>query len=103
MSGSLFDARTEPVLPAAAGWVTGTLFGDVAVILCVLAVAFVGLLLIGGRLAVRDAVRVIVACFVLLGAPVIAAGLRSTANDAAGSPPPAAPAIEGAVSYGELP
>ena len=41
-----------------------------------LAVAFVGLMLMTGRLAVRDGLRVAVGCFVLLGAPLIASGLR---------------------------
>lgn len=93
-SSSLFDARAETALPAAADWVTGTLFGDIAAILCVLAVAFVGLMLMTGRLAVRDGLRVVIGCFVLLGAPAIAAGLRSAAHDAGGEATPVAPAIE---------
>ena len=80
---SLFDAPAGPVLPSAAQWVTGTLFGDLAVALCVIAVAIMGMLLMIGRLTVRDAARVILACFVLLGAPLIATGLRMTATEAA--------------------
>ena len=85
---SLFAANTGPVLPAATEWVTGTLFGDVAIALCVIAVAFVGFMLMSGRLAIREGLRVAIGCFVLLGAPIIATGLRSAANDAAitGSP-----------------
>jgi type IV secretory pathway VirB2 component (pilin) len=99
MTPSLFDAPSAPVLPTAAGWLTGTLFGQVAVILRVFAVALMGLLLMTGRLSVRDAARVVLACFVLLGAPLIAAGLRSAADDAGG-----APAIEAAaVVPGGLP
>jgi len=89
---SLFDAPAGPVLSSAAGWVTGTLFGDLAAALCVLAVAFVGLMLMSGRLAVRDGVRVVIGCFVLLGAPLIAAGLRSAAEDAANASPVVQPA-----------
>ena len=91
---SLFDAPAAPVLPSAAGWVTGTLFGDVAVILCVIAVAIVGILLMIGRLSVRDAARVVIGCFVLLGAPVIAAGLRSAADNAGARPVAVPQAIE---------
>ena len=53
---SLFDAPAGPVLPAASQWVTGTLFGDVAAALCVIAVAVMGILLMIGRLSVRDAI-----------------------------------------------
>jgi type IV secretory pathway VirB2 component (pilin) len=96
---SLFDAPAAPVLPSAAGWVTGTLFGDVAASLCVIAVAIMGILLMTGRLSVRDAARVVIGCFVLLGAPLIAAGLRSAADNAR-----TAPAIEAAaVVPGPLP
>lgn len=80
---SLFDAAAGPVLPAATGWVTGTLFGDVAVGLCVLAVAFVGFLLMTGRVAIREGLRVAIGCFVLLGAPLIASGLRGAADEVA--------------------
>ena len=98
---SLFDGRaSEGVLATAGDWVTGTLLGDLAIGLCVLAVAFVGLMLMMGRLAVRDGLRVATGCFVLLGAPVIAAGLRGVADETAAtgsvveptpavSPPPA--------------
>ena len=100
---SLFDARAEPVLPSAADWVTGTLFGDIAVSLCVIAVAFVGLMLITGRLAVRDGLRVVIGCFVLLGAPVIAAGLRTAAHEAGGSVAPSQPVIEAPPAPAPLP
>ena len=89
---SLFDAPAGPVLPSAAEWVTGTLFGDVAAALCVLAVAFVGLMLMSGRLAARDGLRVVIGCFVLLGAPLIAAGLRSAADEATVTGSPGSPA-----------
>jgi len=79
----LFDASGRGVLGSASDWITGTLFGSVAVSLCVIAVAIVALMLMSGRLQIREGVRVAVGCFVLLGAPVIAAGLRSAANEAA--------------------
>jgi hypothetical protein len=85
-------------------WLTGTLLGSVAVSLCVIAIAFVGLRMMTGHLAARDGLRVVIACFVLLGAATIAAGLQRTARQVspAGSdpvqaqalsdPPPLAPA-----------
>ena len=82
MADSLFDAQGTTVLAAAAEWITGSLLGTAATILCVLAVAFVGLMLMSGRLAVRDRLRVVIGCFVLLGAASNAAGLRSVADEA---------------------
>lgn len=85
VSPSLFDASADPALPAATDWLTGTLLGSVAIGLCIIAVAFVGLMLMTGRLAIRDGMRVALGCFVLLGAPLIAAGLRGAADEAAAS------------------
>lgn len=79
VAGSLFDAPHSSTLGAASEWLTGTLLGDAAIGLSVIAVAFVGLMLMAGRLAIRDGLRVAMGCFVLLGAPVIAAGLRDAA------------------------
>ncbi len=63
----------------AANWITGTLLGSAAITLCVLAIAFVGLMMLTGRLPVREGLRVVLGCFVLLGAPVIAAGFMALA------------------------
>jgi type IV secretory pathway VirB2 component (pilin) len=82
-ASSLFDAPASPVFAAAGEWVTGTLLGSVAVSLCVIAIAFVGLRMMTGHLAARDGLRVVIACFVLLGASTIAAGVRRAADQAA--------------------
>ena len=84
---SLFDPTGRSVFGAAMDWMAGTLLGNVAVSLCVLAVAFVGLMLMTGRLAIRDGLRVVVGCFVLLGAATIAAGLRGAADEASSGRP----------------
>ena len=81
VSPSLFAAPPAPVLPAAAQWLSGTLLGTVAITLCILAVAFVGLAMMSGRIAVREGIRVALGCFVLLGAPTIASGVESLAKD----------------------
>lgn len=96
ISSSLFAPAAEPVLPAATGWVTDALFGEVAAGLCVLAVAFVGLLLMTGHLAIREGLRVAVGCFMLLGAPIIAAGLRGAADETAADGGPRQLTIEAA-------
>lgn len=87
---SLFERPGDAVLPAASDWLTGTLFGPLAASLCVMAVAFVGLLLMTGRLSIQDGLKVVLGCFVLLGAPAIAAGLRSVAESTALPTPPQA-------------
>lgn len=82
---SLFDASQGAVFGSAADWISATLLGSVAISLCVIAVACIGLLLMTGRLAIRHAVRVVLGCFVLLGAPVIAIGLRGAADEISSS------------------
>ena len=81
---SLFDAPTTSPIVTAADWITGVLLGELAISLCVLAVAFVGLMMMSGRVPIRTGMRVAIGCFVILGAPQIAAGLLA----GWGSPPP---------------
>ena len=65
---------SESALSASVAWINGLLLGSLAAGLCVIAVAIVGILMFGGRLPVRQGLRVILGCFVLLGAPIIASG-----------------------------
>ena len=90
---SLFDRPAGPILPTTSDWITGTLFGSLSVSLCVLAVAFVGLMMMTGRLAVRDGLRVAMGCFVLLGAPTIALGLLDAAEETAQPVTPQVPVV----------
>lgn len=66
------------------------LFGPLAVTLCVLAVAFVGFVMLTGRMPVRMGLRVVLGCFVLLGAPVIASGLMQLDQEPRAEPVPTA-------------
>lgn len=66
---------SQAPIEAASGWITDTLLGDLAVTLCVIAVALVGFSMLTGRLAIRRGAQVVLGCFVLLGAPLIAASL----------------------------
>jgi type IV secretory pathway VirB2 component (pilin) len=102
MSGSLADPSGSSSLVAAASWLQGALLGTVATIVAVIAVASVGLMMLSGRLDIRRGVTVLVGCFILLGAPAIAAGIKtflagggaaaaSYAEDAPPPPPPASP------------
>lgn len=63
-------------LPAAAQWVEGVLLGTLGTTLAVLAVAWVGLEMLSGHISVRRGLQVVLGCFILFGAPLIAAGLR---------------------------
>jgi type IV secretory pathway VirB2 component (pilin) len=84
MTPSLFDAPQGSALSAATDWLAGLLAGPAAAALCVVAVAIVGITMLSGRLAIRDGARVILGCFILLGAPLLAAEFRGFADDAAG-------------------
>ena len=71
---SLFEPSPDSSLTQASEWIDAVVFGEVAIALCVLAVAFVGFAMLTGRFAMRGGLRVLLGCFVLLGAPVIASG-----------------------------
>ncbi|MEY2943436.1 MAG: hypothetical protein RLY97_1450 [Pseudomonadota bacterium] len=77
MSLSFFADRTpsaETALPAAVSWVEQLLLGQLGTIIAIVAVAFVGMSMLSGRMALRDGVRVVLGCFILFGAPLIAHG-----------------------------
>ena len=75
MNAPMETYGSQSALADAIGWINGVLLGNLAVSLCVLAVALIGLLMLSGRVPVRQGMRVVLGCFILLGAPVIAAGL----------------------------
>jgi type IV secretory pathway VirB2 component (pilin) len=68
-----------PIL-AALLWLQGTLMGNVATTVAVMAVAAVGLMMLTGRLNWRMGATVIIGCFVLFGAGAIVSGIRSAAG-----------------------
>ena len=65
---------------AALGWLQGTLLGNVATAVAVMAVAAVGFMMLTGRLNWRFGATVIIGCFILFGAGAIVAGIRQTAG-----------------------
>jgi type IV secretion system protein VirB2 len=71
-------AGSGPVV-AALGWIQGTLLGNVATAVAVMAVAAVGFMMLSGRLNWRFGATVIVGCFVLFGAGAIVSGIQSAA------------------------
>ncbi|MBK8375898.1 MAG: TrbC/VirB2 family protein [Sphingomonadales bacterium] len=76
-----FIASSDSAIPAAVQWLAGTLLGSVATGIAVLAIAFVGFGLLGGRLNWRTGARVVMGVFILFGAPMIAQELMSLARD----------------------
>lgn len=103
-AAATYSGAGEPgVLANAVAWITGTLLGTVATTACVIAVALVGFSMLAGRLPVRQGARVVLGCFILLGAPLIAAGIGGLWQPDRG-PPPAPPAAAAAEDpRGDLP
>ncbi len=73
------DPQGSGPIVAALGWLQGTLLGNVATAVAVIAVAMVGFMMLTGRLNWRFGATVIVGCFVLFGASAIVTGIQSTA------------------------
>ena len=72
-------AGSGPIV-AALGWLQGTLLGNVATAVAVMAVAAVGFMMLTGRLNWRFGATVIMGCFILFGASAIVAGIQSAAG-----------------------
>lgn len=80
---SLFEPQGNSAIADAAAWISGTLLGSLAIGLCVIAVAAIGLIMLSGHLPVRRGMHVVLGCFVLLGAPTIAAAFSALWSEAA--------------------
>lgn len=74
------DPRGSGPIVAALGWLQGTLMGNVATAVAVMAVAAVGFMMLTGRLNWRFGATVIIGCFVLFGAGAIVSGIQSAAG-----------------------
>lgn len=85
-SRSLADPSGSGALAAAVQWIEGTLLGTAATSVAVVCVAAVGLMMMSGRVDLRRGASVILGCFILFGAPAIAAALHDLAGG--GGPPP---------------
>ena len=71
-------AGSGPVVNALA-WLQGTLLGNVATAVAVMAVAAVGFMMLTGRLNWRFGATVIIGVFILFGAASIVAGIQGVA------------------------
>ena len=67
-------------LASAVQWIEAVLLGQVGTVIAVLAVAGVGFAMLQGRIALRQGIRVVLGCFILFGAPLIAQGLAGLAR-----------------------
>ena len=75
---------TDPqgvALVAGARWIEGVLLGSVGTAIAVLAVGWLGVMILTGRLAARRALAVVLGCFFLFGSATVAAGLRALAAE----------------------
>jgi len=73
------DPQGSGPIVSALLWMQGTLLGNVATAVAVMAVAAVGFMMLTGRLNWRFGATVIVGCFVLFGAASIVAGIQGAA------------------------
>ena len=73
------DPAGSSVILTAVGWIQGTLLGNVATALAVIAVGATGLMMLTGRIDWKRGATVILGCFIVFGAAAIVAGIRSVA------------------------
>lgn len=100
---SLVEASGGTPMVESARWIEGVMQSEIALGVCVIAVAFIGTLMLSGRLPLREGARVVVGCFVLLGAPVIANGLLETGSRVASASPDVPPISWPSAARPELP
>jgi type IV secretion system protein VirB2 len=83
LPGQAFAQSVNPQgsgpIVAALSWLQGTLLGNVATAIAVMAVAAVGFMMLTGRLNWRFGATVIIGCFILFGAGAIVSGIQTAA------------------------
>lgn len=77
-AGETNPAGSGPIVGALM-WLQGTLLGNVATAVAVIAVAMVGFMMLTGRMNWRFGATVIIGCFILFGSAAIVSGIQSTA------------------------
>lgn len=83
LTTSLSDPSGSQAILNAVAWVQGTLLGTVATTVAVIAISVVGVRMLTGHIDIKRGTTVICGCFILFGAPTIAAGLQMAGSDAA--------------------
>ena len=74
------DPQGSGPIVAALGWLQGTLLGNVATAVAVIAVAAVGFGMLTGRINWKYGATVVLGLFILFGAASIVGGIRSVAG-----------------------
>lgn len=74
------DPQGSGPIVAALGWLQGTLLGNVATAVAVMAVAAVGFMMLTGRMNWRFGATVVIGIFILFGAGTIVAGIQSVSG-----------------------
>ncbi len=75
-----YDPQGSGPILSAVSWLQGTLLGNVATVVAVIAVAAVGFMMLTGRMNWRYGATVILGCFILFGAASIVGGIRQAAG-----------------------
>ncbi|HEX5006564.1 MAG TPA: TrbC/VirB2 family protein [Hyphomonadaceae bacterium] len=76
-------AGSGPIV-AAVNWMQTGLLGPIATSVAVMAVAFVGFMMLTGRMNWKHGITVIVGCFVIFGAAAIVGGIQLAARASGG-------------------
>ena len=76
------DPAGSNVILTAVNWLQGTLLGNVATAVAVIAIGATGLMMLTGRIDWRRGATVIVGCFIVFGAAAIVAGIKSISSGA---------------------
>ena len=84
-------SSTPSVFVTAIDWFVQLLTGSMSVAVAVVAVAWVGLALLQGRLEIRRGLRVVLGCFVLFSAAAMARGLLDAVQQGRPNAPSAPP------------
>ena len=84
---------SDSVLTAASDWLLDLLQGQAVTAIAVLAVAFLGFEMLSGRISLKNALRVVLGCFILLGSATIAQGFMDAGRGALGGPVQVAPYV----------
>jgi len=74
------DPQGSGAILSGVQWLQGTLLGNVATVVAVMAVAAVGFMMLTGRMNWRYGATVILGCFILFGATTIVSGIRTAAG-----------------------
>jgi type IV secretory pathway VirB2 component (pilin) len=77
---------TDSALADSADWIRDLLTGSVGTTIAVIAIAWLGFALLQGRATVRDGARIILGCFILFGAPQLAASIAHMAHSEQSAP-----------------